>query len=180
MVLIYGQEAASSVIDNSVSPIDYWRTEGHWPKEFFTQDEQARKDFYGDFEEASSHQTYLEPETNMNHLLARRKSSSSVRGRPLEARATAPSSSTPSDQKPREAKSFHYARPSHETALAAKGSFMCKSDLGMMQARNCVELYLRPNNQSLNTPYFVTICSKKPATVCEREMKLWLFETFPR
>jgi hypothetical protein len=70
----------------------------------------------------------------MNHLLARRKSSSSVRGRQLEARSTAPSSSTPSDQKPREAKSSPYARPSYETALAAKGSFMGKSNVGITDA----------------------------------------------
>lgn len=68
----------------------------------------------------------------MNRLLARRKSSSSVRGRQLDSHSTAPSSS--SDQKPREAKSSLYARPNYETALAAKGSFMGKSKMGITDA----------------------------------------------
>jgi hypothetical protein len=77
-------------------------------------------------------------------------------------------------QRPREAKSSPYARPSYETALAAKGSFWASPTCAsQMQARNCVELYWRPNSQSLNTSYSVTICSKKPAIVCERETKLW-------
>jgi hypothetical protein len=38
---------------------------------------------------------------------------------------------SPSDQKPREAKSSPYARPSYETVLATKGSFMGKFELGI-------------------------------------------------
>ena len=67
----------------------------------------------------------------MNYLLVRRKSSSSVRSRQLEARSTAPSLSTLSDQKPREAKSSPYARLSYETALVVKGSFIGKSNIGI-------------------------------------------------
>jgi hypothetical protein len=48
-----------------------------------------------------------------------------------------------------------------------------------MQARDSAELYLKQNNQSLKIRYFGTIYSTKLARVCEREMKLWLFETFP-
>jgi hypothetical protein len=70
----------------------------------------------------------------LNHLLARRKSSSSLRGRQSEAGSATPSSTTPSDQKPREAKSAPYARPSYTTVLATKGSFMDKSDLGITDA----------------------------------------------
>ena len=70
----------------------------------------------------------------MNHLLARKKSSSSLRGKQSEAGSAAPSSTTPSDQKPREAKSIPYARPSYTTVLATKGSFMDKSDLGITDA----------------------------------------------
>lgn len=70
----------------------------------------------------------------MNHLLARKKSSSSVRGRQLEARSSAFSSSTPSDQKPREAKSSPYVRPNYETVLAAKGSFLGKYNGGITDA----------------------------------------------
>ena len=67
----------------------------------------------------------------MNHLLARKKSSSSLRGKQSEAGSAA---TTPSDQKPREAKSTPYTRPSYETVLATKGSFMGKFDLGITDA----------------------------------------------
>ena len=69
-----------------------------------------------------------------NHLLARKRSSSSFRGKQSEAGSVTPSSTTPSDQKPREAKSAPYTRPSYATVLATKGSFMDKSDLGITDA----------------------------------------------
>src|SRR5450432_1637265 len=73
----------------------------------------------------------------MNHLLAKKKSSSSLRGKQSEVSSTTPSSTTPSsttpsDQKPREAKSISYTRPSYETVLATKGSFLGKSNLGII------------------------------------------------
>ncbi|KAG9229500.1 hypothetical protein BJ875DRAFT_499897 [Amylocarpus encephaloides] len=85
-----------------INPLEYWRKEFRWPKRYF------------------------EPESNMNHLLAKQKSSSSLREKQSEA-----SSATPSDQKPREAKSTSYARPSYETVLATRGSFMGKFELGI-------------------------------------------------
>jgi hypothetical protein len=66
----------------------------------------------------------------MNHLLARKKSSSSLRSKQSEASSIAPSS-IPSDQKPRDIKSSLYTRPSYTTVLGTKGSFMDKSDLGI-------------------------------------------------
>jgi len=68
---------------------------------------------------------------NMNHLLAKKKSLSSLCGKQSEAGSATPSSTTPSDQKLREAKSIPYTRPSYETVLATKGSFIGKSDLGI-------------------------------------------------
>ncbi|KAF7958048.1 hypothetical protein EAE96_003615 [Botrytis aclada] len=61
----------------------------------------------------------------MNHLHAKKKSSSSLSEKESEA-----SSATPSDQRPREVKSASYARPSYESMLADKGSFMGKFELG--------------------------------------------------
>ncbi|KMW66668.1 hypothetical protein BDDG_11654 [Blastomyces dermatitidis ATCC 18188] len=69
----------------------------------------------------------------MDHLLARKKSPSSLRAKQLEADST-PSSATPSDQMQREAKSNPYTHPSYETVLAIRGSFMVKSDLGITNA----------------------------------------------
>ncbi|OAF55432.1 hypothetical protein VC83_08270 [Pseudogymnoascus destructans] len=89
----------------NINPIDYWRRKGRWPEEYSKQDDQTRKGINKDFEDRR-YETYRIPEANMNHLLARRKSSSSLRGKQSEA-----SSTTPSDQNPREAKSTTYARP---------------------------------------------------------------------
>lgn len=68
---------------------------------------------------------HFRPEPNMSYLLAIKKSSSSLRGKQSEI------SSAGSDQKPREAKSSPYARPSYKTFLAAKGSFISKFGLGI-------------------------------------------------
>ena len=70
----------------------------------------------------------------MNHLLAKKKSSSSLRDKQLEASSTAPSSTTPSDQKLWEVKSTPYQDARYETILATKGSFMGKSELGTIDA----------------------------------------------
>ncbi|KAH7305398.1 hypothetical protein BKA65DRAFT_531196 [Rhexocercosporidium sp. MPI-PUGE-AT-0058] len=88
---------------SEVNPLEYWRKELRWPKEYF------------------------DPENNMNSLLARKKSSSSFRGRFSEAGSAAPSSTTPSDQKPREAKSAPYQSP-----------FMRKWELGIADASKTI------------------------------------------
>jgi hypothetical protein len=68
------------------------------------------------------------PEIRLNHLLATKKSSS-LRGRRSEAGSISASSATPSDQKPREAKSIPYQDARYKTILASKGSFLDGSDL---------------------------------------------------
>jgi hypothetical protein len=60
----------------------------------------------------------------MSYLLAIKKSSSYLRSKQSEV------GSTESDQMPREARSSPYARPSYETMLATKGSFMGKVRVG--------------------------------------------------
>ncbi|KAI2619935.1 hypothetical protein GGR54DRAFT_601860 [Hypoxylon sp. NC1633] len=122
------QGATSGISGNNTNPIDYWSEGGHWPKEYFNQDDQTRKDF-----EKYNGIPWV-TEMGLNHLLARRKSLSSLRGKQSEAGSVTPSSTTPSDQKPREAKSAPYTRPSYATVLATKGSFMDKSDLGITDA----------------------------------------------
>ena len=64
----------------------------------------------------------------MTHLLARKKSATSLTRKKSDASSIAPSSTTPSDEKPREAKSALYIRTSYTTILATKGSFMDKSE----------------------------------------------------
>lgn len=67
----------------------------------------------------------------MQHLLARKKSVSSLRGRQSTSGASEPTSATPSDQKPREEKSSQYKHASYSTLLAANGSFMDKDGEGI-------------------------------------------------
>ena len=129
------QEAASGVGENKVNPIDHWRKEGHWPKEYFEQDSQTQIDLEQDRGAAESERddAFEEQLKRMNmtghYLLARKKSSASLRRQNLESNPT-----TPSDQQPREAKSFKYRTAAYETLLATKGSFMDKSKLGIMDA----------------------------------------------
>ncbi|THV47722.1 hypothetical protein BGAL_0293g00140 [Botrytis galanthina] len=96
-----GEETPVGGSGKGINPLEHWTKEFRWPKEYF------------------------EPESNMNRLLAKNKSSSSLREKTSEA-----SSSTPSDQKPRDVKSAPYTRPIYVTMLAAKGSFMGKFELG--------------------------------------------------
>jgi hypothetical protein len=67
----------------------------------------------------------------MNHLLARKKSSSSLRSKQSEAGSVTPSSTTPSNQKSREVKSAPYKDARYKTVLATKGSFMSEFNLGI-------------------------------------------------
>ncbi|TVY83402.1 hypothetical protein LSUE1_G002964 [Lachnellula suecica] len=124
---IFDKPAADGVVDNKINPIAYWIQKERWPKECFDQDEQTRRDF----EKDSWLEKYWEPESNMSHILARRKSSSSLRGKQSEA-----NSASSSDQKPRDVKSALYQDAHYETILATKGSFMGKSELVLqLQAR---------------------------------------------
>ncbi|KAI9805494.1 MAG: hypothetical protein M1825_000745 [Sarcosagium campestre] len=102
-------EVASSV-SNRTNPIDYWRREGRWPKHYFVR------------------------ESNMDHLLARTKSSSSLRRKRSDPSSATPSSMTPSDQKPREERSAPYRDLRYAMLLETKGSFMRKDKDGVSEA----------------------------------------------
>lgn len=67
----------------------------------------------------------------MERLLARKKSSSSLSRKRSRSRSV--TSTTPSDQKPREEKNAPYHDPRYTTLLATKGSFMDKSKLGITE-----------------------------------------------
>jgi hypothetical protein len=128
------QEATNGTTENKINPIKYWILKESWPKEYFKQDDQTRKDlekdsWIEDFKDEDWFREQFGDVSRMSQLLARQKSSSSLRRRNSES-----DTATPSDQKPREAKSTQYARPSYTTVLATKGSFMDKSDLGIIDA----------------------------------------------
>jgi hypothetical protein len=122
-----GESAANSVANNKIKSIDYWIEKERWPEEYFEQDDHTRKDL----EKDSWFEKHWEPENNMSYLLARKRSSSSLRSKKSEASSVTTSSTTPSDQKAREVKSIPYQDARYETILATKGSFMGKSELGV-------------------------------------------------
>jgi hypothetical protein len=107
----------------------------------------------------------------MSHLLARQKSSGSLRRKQsaqisVNPASVAPSSTTPSDQKPREVKSAPYQDPRYETLLATKGSFMDKSDLGIKKETKKIYLELldaeqtAPHDSLFSDDLFEKTCQK--------------------
>ncbi|KAI0913155.1 hypothetical protein F4823DRAFT_107902 [Ustulina deusta] len=119
------------------NPIDFWRKEGCWPSQLF--------------------------EPDMEPLLARKRSLSALGGR---KRANSASSTTPSDQKPREEKSAQYRDQRYETLLATKGSFMVKSKLDVSNESKtlCKNLLERqqtfPENSLFRNDLFESTCQK--------------------
>ncbi|KAJ8058419.1 hypothetical protein OCU04_012608 [Sclerotinia nivalis] len=108
------------ICEKKIDPLEYWTKEFRWPNEYF------------------------EPENNMNHLLAKKKSSSSLRSKQSEVGYTLPISIIYTDQKPREVKSASYTRPSYTIALVTKGSFMNKSDLSITNtSKNLYRILLK-------------------------------------
>jgi hypothetical protein len=94
---------------NTGNPVAFWARESKWPPE------------------------YCDP-SPMERLLARKKSAQSLRRKRSESGLSAPSSTTPSDQKPREEKSAPYKNPQYELVLNTKGAFMDESELDISDA----------------------------------------------
>jgi hypothetical protein len=96
----------------------------------------------------------------MEHILARKRSLS-PRKRSISATST-----TPSDQKPREEKSALYRDPRYETLLGTKGSFMVKSNLDVTSTTKtlCRTLLEKqqtaPENSLFRDDIFESTCEK--------------------
>jgi hypothetical protein len=107
-----------SLPQQDVDSIAYWTQTDHWPQEYFNESGE------------------------MNHILARKKSTASLRRKRSDTGSDAPSSTTPSDQKPREEKSAPYQHARYETLLATKDSFMGKYGQGVTNEskRMCQQL----------------------------------------
>lgn len=84
-----------------LDPIRFWAIEGRWPQEY--------------------------SEHNMEHILARKRSLSSL----TRKRSNSATSTTPSDQKPREEKSAPYRDPRYELLLQTKGTYLKTSTQGI-------------------------------------------------
>ncbi|KAK3347240.1 hypothetical protein B0T25DRAFT_625268 [Lasiosphaeria hispida] len=90
-------------------PIAFWAKEGRWP------------------EEQSWPEKMSATVPTMERLLARKKPSSNL----SRKRSNSATSSTPTDQKPREEKSAPYRDQRYETLLEVKGSYMTKAPSGL-------------------------------------------------
>ena len=133
------QVPASDVSEASTNPLQHWVQTGKWPKEYFEQDSQVRKDFKrGKTLQNRRQKTWLQEYytrepfrkmhafTGSHDFLSRKKSSAS-----LHRKQSQSSSQTPSDQLSRERKSSQYNKPDYEVRLKEKGSYICKSPLGI-------------------------------------------------
>lgn len=132
------QEAAE--YKDKLNLVDYWRKEGTWPREYFEQGH------------------------DMSQLLARKKSTSSLRRKQSESTLT--SSTTRSDQKPREEKSTQYKNPRYEILLETKGSYMRESKQGITEAsKSCYQNLLNadqkvPEDSLFRDDLFKAACEK--------------------
>ena len=140
------ERPASEISESNTDPLQYWIQNGRWREEYFQQDSQVREDF----EKGRSSEEFevrdwvhehciKEPFRPMHgfhhlqHLFARKKSSSSLR-----RKNSGSSLQTPSDQLPREVKSAQYRSPDYESVLESKGSFMDKSKLDITDNSKCL------------------------------------------
>ncbi|KAL8284644.1 hypothetical protein RB600_009184 [Gaeumannomyces tritici] len=94
---------------DTTDPIAVWAKEGHWPEDLFEPEDTS------------------EMVPTMECLLARKKSSSKL----SRKRSNSATSTTPSDQKPREEKSAPYRDARYSLLLQTKGSYMKASELGI-------------------------------------------------
>lgn len=127
------QEAEKHTSTTVADPLQNWVLNGRWPRECFEPDDQAR-------EELLEHDSWLEEQmeqppipvvqyverNGFRYPLPIKKTPASLRRKQSDASLTGSS-----DQKKRESKSAPYRDLRYATLLAAKGSYMEKSDLGI-------------------------------------------------
>ena len=117
----------STLHEDSVDPIAHWIQKGRWSKEYFVLDGRDRESL----KKYLCLQNYLEQqeEMEMAHLLARAKSTDSLRRRQSKSSDATPSDQAHSDQQLREAKSSKYMTAAYSTILETKGSYMGRTPL---------------------------------------------------
>ena len=165
--------AADGVADNKVNPIAYWIQEKRWPKDCFDQDDQTREDFRKDFEKDSWLEKYWEPENNLNHLPARKKSSSFLRSNQSETSFATTSCTTPSGRKSRAANDDPIKiRVMKLSSRPKAASWTNPNWASQMQAEAFAKPYLRRSRRCLKNHCFVMTYSVKLA-------KIYVTETRP-
>ncbi|KAL9616322.1 MAG: hypothetical protein Q9160_008801 [Pyrenula sp. 1 TL-2023] len=125
------KERAKDINEKTANPLEYWTLNKRWPKEYFEQDSQVRRDLEQDswleeqMENSSQAVKYVEangwrlpcPIRKVPTSLRRKQSDSSL--------------SESCDQTNREKKSAPYRTTRYTTLLEGKGSYMRKSELGV-------------------------------------------------
>lgn len=115
--------------------VDYWIENGFWA----SAEEEKTMDRFRDL---------------VQHALARRKSSTSLRRKRSDASiAETVSTRTPSDQQPREQRSAPYRHPRYEGQLSERGSFMSKYEKGISAKSKvlCQKLLKSPQSPPKDT-----------------------------
>jgi hypothetical protein len=141
----FDEPAIGSGAHQHIDPVAFWAKEGRWPEEQAWPEEISTTDFTMD-----------------RRLLARKKSSSNL----SRKRSNSGTSTTPSDQKPREEKSAPYRNQRYETLLELKGSYMTKAPLGLASASQalCRSLLEKmppvPSDTLFRDDVFETTCQK--------------------
>lgn len=106
----------------------------------------------------------------MHSLLARKKSSASLRRKRPEPSLTTQSSATPSDQRPREEKSAPYKHARYELQLRERGVFMCKHNEGITDESKtlCTKLLETPQTFPYNSLFSDDLFEKTCETIRNR------------
>ncbi|KAL2180645.1 uncharacterized protein P884DRAFT_192266 [Thermothelomyces heterothallicus CBS 202.75] len=107
---VFSEPAIGSSAYKHTDPVAFWVKEGRWPEEEDWPEETSSTDFTID-----------------RRLLSRKRSLSNL----SRKRSNSATSTTPSDQKPREEKSTPYRDTRYPLLLQTKGSYMDISELGI-------------------------------------------------
>lgn len=143
------KESATDIIEKTADPLEYWTVTKRWPKEYFEQDSQVRKDLEQDswkeeqMDDSTPSIKYVEvnglrlpcPIRKVPTSLRRKQSDSSI--------------SESCDQTNREKKSAPYRTTRYTTLLEGKGSYMHKSDLGITKGSKDLYQRLLQSKQSV-------------------------------
>ena len=169
------QEATDNTSEKAVDPLPYCIRTGRWHKKYFEQDNLVREDFErGKDPEGLAREALFEKQrqehvrerearamNDFSYLLARKKSTNSLRRKSSQSNLQ-----TPSDQLPREAKGAQYKDAEYEVKLEEEGSYMRKSKLDTTD--NSKSVYRRlfqseqtvPQDSLFRDNLFEKVCEK--------------------
>lgn len=127
-------QAANDTSKHNADPIETWTRTKRWPSQYFEQDNQFKEEFEND---SWLEEQMVEPNQVVQYVeIDGRRYPRPIRKVPtsLRRKQSDSSLSESSDQKRRESKSAPYRDTRYSTLLAAKGSYMERSDLGVTAA----------------------------------------------